>query len=121
MATELSCDTLGDLDSGIARAIINTEIKRAIADADDRGGEDGKARKVKIELSLVMSKGLLVVSVAAKAELPPYISNHTLGKVMERSTKAGGRTKLLLFQENSPENPEQPSFDMKDEGQEDAE
>ncbi len=45
---EIRCDTIGDLDQGAARAIIDVAIKEAVADLDDRGA-DGKPRKAAYE------------------------------------------------------------------------
>ena len=96
--TGLTADSIGDLDAGVARAIIDAEILRAVADLDDRGDEDGKPRKVKIELTMTKSRGLLAVSVACKAELPPYQSRLTQGEVQERRSSRGVQ-KHLLFQD----------------------
>ncbi|HEY7328514.1 MAG TPA: hypothetical protein VH592_12775 [Gemmataceae bacterium] len=35
----LSCDTLGDLDGGAARAIVDAALREALADLDDRGDD----------------------------------------------------------------------------------
>lgn len=114
--TGLSCDTIGDLDGGTARAIIDAEISRAVGDLDDRGGEDGKTRKVKIELSMIKDRGLIAVSVAAKAELPPYQAGLTQGMVEEKATKRGVQ-KTMLFQDLNPDNPEQPTFPEMDQSE----
>ena len=59
----LTCDTIGDQDNGIARHLIDSEITKAVNDLDDRGEEDGKPRKVSIELELPIVNGLVVMTV----------------------------------------------------------
>lgn len=53
----IDADTLGDLCDGAARAIINSALKTAIGDLDDRGQEDLKERKVQIVVGLKPRKG----------------------------------------------------------------
>lgn len=81
MQKTLSLETLGELDSGAAGVVIDAAIRTAVADIDDRG-EDGKPRKVVIELTLSkMDNGLLAAHVEADARLPKRRTNSTLGKV----------------------------------------
>lgn len=100
--TQLTVDTLGELDNGIARALIQKEIDRAVADLVDRGEEDGKVRKVTIEVEMGLHQGLVVAHVAAQAKIPPRRSRPTVGKLRVEK----GRD-LLLFQPHDSSNPDQ--------------
>lgn len=113
-AVPLSCDTLGELDAGIARHIIDAEIQKALDDLNDRAEEDGKERVVTIQLAMGLSNGLVYVNVAAQAKVPPRKSRNTAGKVRMRSK---GHHEML-FMADTPENPSQPSFDVDSDGDE---
>lgn len=102
----LSCDTIGDLDGGIARLLIDKEIAKAVNDLDDRGEQDGKPRKVNITVELITNKGLVVGTVSVDAKLPPRVSNST---AMRPRMASKGQTEVL-FQASNGENPDQPTF-----------
>ena len=109
MQKNINLDTLGDLDGGAARAIIDHEIARAVADVDDRG-EDDKARKVAIELTLKrLGNGLIETTVTAQAKLPARQTNATFA----RPKHSGGGVKLQ-FQEFDNQSPDQMAFDDKE-------
>jgi hypothetical protein len=110
----LSLRTIGELAGGAAELIINHAIEQAVADVDDRG-EDGKARKVAIELSLVKrSDGLVEAEVAAQAKLPPRRTASTVSKPVR-----GQDETKLLFQGFAPDNPDQQTFGVLDRQEED--
>lgn len=112
----LTADTLGELDGGTAREIINAGLQTAIADLDDRG-HDAKPREVIIKLTMVKSQGVSVCDVQVKTNLPAYRSNNTVGLLSEQRSKTGRMEKLLSFQEHNPENPSQPTFAQMAEGE----
>ena len=103
----LNLDTIGELQAGLAREAIDREIARAVADLMDRGEEDGKARKVAITLEMKLSKGLIILAVAAQAKLPPLQTGGTASEV--RFRRPG--VPELTFQANSPDNPSQSTLD----------
>lgn len=103
---KLSCDTLGDLDGGIARLLIDREIEKAVNDLADRGEEDGKPRKINMTIELTLNRGIVVGTVAVDAKLPPRVSG---GTAMKPRAKAGGSE--LIFQPGNAENPDQPTLE----------
>lgn len=112
--TELTCDTLGDLDGGRARGIINAALSRIMDDLEDRG-DDEKKRTIDVKLSFVRRKGNLVVDVQAAAKCPPYQSAETVASLTQKSKKGGaGLRNAVTFQEHSADNPDQPTFSTMD-------
>lgn len=106
----LTCDTIGDLAGGVARALIDREIMKAVSDLEDRGEEDGKPRKVVISLEMGFQGGLVITQVAAEAKLPPRRTSNTAADLRRRREGS-----CLLFQQHDPENPEQNTFPELDE------
>jgi hypothetical protein len=106
MLKALTCETLHELDNGIAGEIINAELKKAIADLEDRGEQDEKPRSVVIEIEMCKYKGVDLINVKAMAKMPARRSN---------STHAEGRYKEgvhdLFFQNLNAERADQPTFD----------
>lgn len=102
----LSCDTIGDGDSGIARHLVDAELQKAVDDLMDRGEEDGKTRMVNLSVELGLHNGIVFWNVAAQAKLPPRKSKNTAAKVR---MKAKGQHELL-FQADNADNPDQPVF-----------
>ena len=101
----LKLETLGKLDEGRAQAIIDAEIKQAVADLDDRG-KDGQKRKVIIELTMVRNKHDRIETVIkAQAKLPPRQVYPTDSKVAHDPTNP--KSLVLMFNENAPENIDQ--------------
>jgi hypothetical protein len=98
---KLSLDTLGELDGGRAKGIINAAIRAAVNDLDDRG-DDAKERKVLITLSLKKKKGNIFLSATAKPTLPAYQTDDTVGEI-----KIGIDGAKVEFQPLAPENPDQ--------------
>jgi hypothetical protein len=113
--THLNCETLGELDGGISRAIIDAALVAMIKDLDDRG-RDEKARSVVITLTAVNKQGIVAIDVQAQAKLPPYRSNLTASALRQEKTSAGMQTNLY-FQEDNPENPDQPTLPGMAEGE----
>lgn len=112
---ELTCDTIGDQDNGIARHLIDSEIMKAVNDLDDRGEEDGKPRKVTIEIEMVSANGLVITTVAAQAKLPARRTRNTAGEMR----MAGKGAHSIIFQRNNADNPDQPTFgDVGEQGNE---
>ena len=103
---QLTSDNIGDLDGGLAREIINKELARAVADFCDRGEEDGKERKVTIEIVIIHQKKRACIDVKAKATIPPYRSGMTVASL---DTKAGGEM-VLAFRDDNPEAADQPTL-----------
>lgn len=106
MQQTLSLATIGDLDNGTARAIIDKAIAEAVADLDDRG-DDNKPRKVKIEIELKrMDNGQVDSAVQASAVLPARRTASTFAKIRQTAGKA-----KLLFQDMDREDPNQTTID----------
>lgn len=103
----LSCDTIGDQDNGIARHLIDNEITKAVNDLDDRGEEDGKPRKVVIEIEMISVNGLVISTVSAQAKLPARRTRNTAGELR----MAGKGAHAIIFQQSNAERPDQPTFD----------
>lgn len=110
-AVPLSMDSIGDLDGGIFRLLVDKEIDSLAKDIDDRGEEDGKPRQLLIEIEVVKVKGMVVVTPRVRAKLPARTAGSTVAK--ERM-KAKGQTELL-FQPANAENVDQPTFETPEE------
>lgn len=106
MRQTLSAETLHQIDGGIAGRLIDLEIARAVADLDDRGFEDGKTRKVAIELELALVDGMILTKVHVQAKLPPRTSHATAA----RSRREGSKM-TLLFQDVPQTHPDQNTFE----------
>lgn len=107
---KLDLSTLGEVDTGAARAIIDRAIEEAIHDIEDRG-EDGRARKVAIELMLERREdGHIEAHVSAQSKLPP---RRTAGTVCRPVQKPDGVS--LFFQQWAPDNPAQETLPVMDE------
>jgi hypothetical protein len=107
MQQTLSLDTIGDLADGTARAIIDKAISEAVADLDDRG-DDGKPRKIKIEVELKqMDNGLTESAVQACAVVPARRTPSTVAKVKKTRDKA-----QLTFQDMASDDPNQTTIDQ---------
>lgn len=106
MITPVTCDTLGQLDGGAARAIIDAAIRDAIRDLDDRG-EDDKPRKVEIVLTLTRREDAGVeCTVEAAARVPRRRTASVVGRL-----RRSGAESQLLFQEWDNEAPDQTTID----------
>jgi hypothetical protein len=114
--TELTCDTLGDLDGGRSRGIINAALRRIMDDLDDRGEEDEKVRALDLKITFVIKKGNLAVEIQADAKLPKYRSNETIAKLTQKAKRngTGGVRNAIEFQEHNAENPDQSTFGAMD-------
>ena len=110
MLDNLSAKTIGDLGGGSAAAVINAALRVAISDLEDRGLEDGKERKVTIEV--VMKK------IAADTDIVDVTADPTIPKFRCEPTSAVGRIRdgqpYLLFQTDNPERNDQPTFPQMD-------
>lgn len=103
----VSCDTIGDLDYGAGRAIIDAAIRTALNDLEDVGPQDGKPRKVAITLEFkLMDNGQVGVKVNAVAKCPPRGSASTFAE-FRRDNKGI----LASFNKHSPEVPGQTTID----------
>lgn len=109
MLKTLSCETIHELDNGIAGHLINAALKTAIADLEDRGEQDEKPRKVTIEIAMQKLKGITIIATTADAKIPPFRSNSTIA---EGRRKDG--TDSLLFQNQNAKRPDQGTFPVMD-------
>lgn len=102
----ITCDTLGELDYGASRAIIDAAIRDAINDLQDRG-EDGKPRKVAITITFgLLDNGLVEAKVEAIAKVPMRKTASTIGEVQR-----DGRNHRVAFRKYSPEDPAQTTIE----------
>jgi hypothetical protein len=88
MQTELTCNAIGDIGKGTARITIDDQLRRAIADTNARG-QDGKVRKVKIEIVMTLDDDEIVFAASALFAPPAFVSDHSRGTV--------GKGQALLF------------------------
>lgn len=105
--TPLSLETLGDLDEGTAGILINRVIREAINDLDDRGDDEQK-RKICIEVELLQKNGLVSMTCAAQAKLPPRRSHATVAQVGHIAGEVN-----LMFQPEVSNRPDQNHLPMK--------
>lgn len=107
MQQPVTCDTLGALDNGSARAIINRAILEAVTDLDDRAADDDKPRKVVIELTFERRKNSDVeVSVEAIAKVPKRRTASTVATL--RLADNGSQ---LQFNDLATDDPSQRTID----------
>lgn len=99
----LNIDTIGDLDEGRTRLVIDKAIADAVADTEDRG-TDGAARKVNIELSFErVADSELKIGCEVKTKLPAYKTYPTKARVRQEGPgRVGAR-----FSKFSADNPDQ--------------
>lgn len=109
MFQEINHATIGKLDNGDAAEIIDAAIKEAVKDFDDRSGEDGKPRKVVIELTFERrDNGEAEVSVEAHAKIPKRRTASTVCRL--RFDKENGSK--LQFNDLATDDPNQTTIDM---------
>ena len=105
--------TIHQLRNGAAERIINAEIQSAVKDLFDRGGEDGKPRKVKMELELFLHEGVVLANVSAQFTPLPRRTKSTVAKM-----QCDDKGKLsCLFMPDNAENPDQRTFLPDEEGE----
>lgn len=107
MQQTLALNTIGALDGGHAGEAINTCIREALRDLDDRG-KDGKPRKVQITLEFVKNpKEQVEIAVETHWSGPKLRTYPTIANVRQDGK---GYVKLL-FQEHDPSDPDQRTLD----------
>lgn len=107
MNMPVTCATLANLDSGASGVIIDAAIREAVRDLDDRGGEDGKPRKVVIELTLKpLDNGQCAVHVFAQAKIPPRNTAGTIGAIRSKADRPE-----LFFNDLATRDPSQRTID----------
>lgn len=100
--TPLTLETVGQLSDGQSEAVINAAIAAAVRDTEDRG-DDGAARKVKIELTFKKAgKDHVACTAKATTSIPPYQTKPTVGVLRLNGSKAE-----MLFNPSDAERPEQ--------------
>lgn len=109
-AVPLSMDTIGDLDGGVFRLLVDKEIDVLAKDVDDRGEEDGKARQLEITVEVIKVKGMVIITPRVKVKLPARVSGSTVAKERMKSKGQGE----LIFQPSNSDNAEQPTFKTDD-------
>ncbi len=110
MLENLSAKTICELSGGAGGAVIDAAIRKAVSDIEDRGLEDGKERKVNIQIVMKkIAEDTVMVDVVADASIPAFRSEPTraVGRVREGK-------QYLLFQATNPDNTEQPTFPQMD-------
>ena len=103
----ISSDTIGDLDNGNCRRMIDREIQTIIADIKDRGDEDDKPRNLMIQVEFIKVNGRYVITPRVHSKLPPRVANSTMAT---EKIKDDLITSEILFQPFNAENVEQPTF-----------
>lgn len=105
----LTLDTLGELNDGLARGIINSAINRMIEDLEDRG-QDEDPRTVIIEITGRTKEKITMLEVKASCKLPKYHAGVTVAEI-KMSTDGGRAHPVMKFRGDSPENPSQMTID----------
>lgn len=106
MQVAITCETLGDLDGGAARAIIDAAFREAVRDLEDRG-DDGKPRKVVVTVTFeTLDNGHVETRVEAQAKIPQRRTASTIASI--RRDQGAAR---LLFQTDAPDDPAQRTID----------
>lgn len=102
----LSCDTLGDLDNGFAREVIDEALKRAVTDVEQRGNDE-RVRKVVITLELKkLDTNAVAIFFAADAKLPPL----RLDTAVAQTRPVGRGEHKLAFRADNGARPDQPTM-----------
>lgn len=105
---KLTIETLQDLAEGQAGAVINAALKSAIVDTEDRGLEDGKPRKVTIEVCFEkISHSEVKTTIKAKTTIPPYQTMPTIGRL---EFDNANREVVMQFSPHAANNPNQDSL-----------
>jgi hypothetical protein len=100
----ITCDTLGELNGGIARAIIDANLHAALRDFDDRAHEDKKPRVVTITVTMApLNNGQMASNVKVKTSMPAYQTNDTIHNIVRRP----GGVVEGVFSTTAPEQPNQ--------------
>ena len=103
----LSLATLGAINGGAARSIIDRAIEDVLNDLDDRG-DDQKPRQVIIALTVKkLENGLVETFVEAHVRAPKRRTFSTMAKIRKTGAHAG-----LVFQEASDADPDQDTFEF---------
>jgi len=107
MNVQLALDTIGDLDGGMARAVIDRNLELALRDCEDRGQDDGKPRKVLIEVEFVkLNDNQVSIDVSCGMKLPAMRPKATIANL----EFSAGQPRLM-FQAMAPEDPSQRTID----------
>lgn len=107
-AVPICSDTIGDLDNGTCRRLIDHAISALLSDLSDRGHEDGKPRTLAINIEFIKIDGKTVITPRVDAKIPPRVAHST--QAMERIGDGG--EVLTLFQPWNAENAAQPVFNV---------
>ncbi len=106
---QLTSDTIGDLDGGLARHIIDHALQAAVSDVEDRG-DDGKARKVVVEIEMKKLKnGTVAIVPQVKTSIPAYRGPGTFADVLGKTGRA-----QLHFQSHNADRPDQAPLPVMD-------
>ena len=109
--TNVTVDSLGELDGGRARGVINAALAAVFADLEDRG-HDKQNRKVTITLT-IKKEGDSDVSlkVNCAASVPKYAADATYCRLVQKQGRHGP-VPMLAFSEFDPANPDQKQLPM---------
>ena len=106
---KLGLDTVNQVADGTIVEAFNVHVKRAVQDISDRPG-DKKARKVVLtmELTPVLQANGLADNVAMEVKIKSSIPDH-VSRTVEAAIKRNG---TALFNDMSPDNPDQMTLDQ---------
>lgn len=107
MLASLNSQTIGELDNGLAGAAIDEAINQAMRDVEDRG-DDGKPRKVLIELLISKEdSGHIAIEVTAKTSVPAFRLERTIADIaVDKNRKVKAQ-----FRPSNARRPDQPTLD----------
>lgn len=102
----LTCDNIGELNCGRARAAINSVLAQVLADLDERG-DDGKERRATITVAIgrINDTSNIYIDVRTKVTMPSLDSGSTIAELIHN-----GRRIEAHFRPDSPERPDQPTM-----------
>ncbi len=104
-------DTIGDLDNGNTRRVVDREIATIMNDIEDRGEEDGKPRLLKIQVEFIKVNGRLVITPVVDHKLPPRVVHSTSAKIVAREKDGLFEA---IFQPMNADNADQPHFEAEE-------
>lgn len=102
-ATQLTIQTLGDMNNGVAGIALNECFAQIYRDLQDRG-HDGKERvaEIKVRFRKRLTSGEVEVEVEGAVKLPNYRTDPSVCKTVQVAGQPA-----LFFQKASPDNPDQ--------------
>lgn len=101
--TQLTIQSIGELNDGLAAAAVNRDLADAIRDCEDRGIEDGKSRKVIIEVTVTkITNNEMSIEVESSWRGPKHRTEPTIATINMMQGGPG-----LFFRPDNSDRPDQ--------------